>query len=118
MLQTVIDPRTKRSPTTEPIEPEMNRNSNAAATIGIALQSTGHDDQRVALVGFTLGLHDALAITLRILESQGILRLEIGGELVARLGIEEHLEPLARADPQVMTAFRADVQDCDCSSAR
>ncbi len=28
-------PRTNRSPTTEPIEPEMNRNSNAAATIGI-----------------------------------------------------------------------------------
>jgi len=27
--------RTNRSPTTEPIEPEMNRNSKAAATIGI-----------------------------------------------------------------------------------
>src|SRR5690606_6242371 len=73
-----------------------------------ALQRPGHDDQRVALVRLLLRLAQAVAIALRILELQRILRLEIGSDLLARLGIEKPLEPLARADAQVMVALRTD----------
>ena len=77
---------------------------------GHALQRSGHDDERVALVGLALCLVQSFAITLRVLESQRVERLEIRRELVARLGIEEHLEPLASADPQMVAALRAHVQ--------
>src|SRR5688572_18791206 len=75
-----------------------------------ALQRPGHDDERVALVGVALDLVQPLAIALRVLEAQRIERLEIRRELVPRLGVEEHFEALARADPQVMAALRANVQ--------
>ena len=88
----------------------MKRNSKAAATIGHALQRSGHDDERVALVGLALRLVQSLAITLRVLEAQRVERLEIRRELVAGLGIEKHLEALARADPQMVAALRADVE--------
>ena len=75
-----------------------------------ALQRSGHDNERVALVGVALRLVQPFAVTFRVFETQRIERLEIPRELVAGVGIEEHLETLARADPQMVVAFRADME--------
>jgi hypothetical protein len=87
-------------------EPKLERRGDD----GHALQRAGHDDQRVALVGVALDLVQSLAIALRVLEAQRVERLEVRGELVTGLGIEEHLETLARADPKMMAALRANMQ--------
>ena len=56
-------PRTKRSPTTDPIEPPMNENSKQAATTG-SVDRTAHHDHRV---GFARIVH-------RFLQTIGYLR--------------------------------------------
>ena len=63
LLDAVSTPRTKRSPTTEPIEPPMKSNSKQATTTGTRVHRAAHHDQRVGLAG---GLE-------RVLQALGVL---------------------------------------------
>ena len=58
----VSTPRTKRSPTTEPIEPPMKSNSKQAATSGTLMHRAAHHHQRVGLAGGLQGLLQALGV--------------------------------------------------------
>ena len=106
----VSTPRTKRSPTTEPIEPPMKSNSKQAATTGIAHHRAAHDDQRIGLAGGLERVLQPLGVLLAVLELQRIDRQHLLADLVAALGIEEGVEPRARADAVVVAALRADVE--------
>ena len=78
--------RMKLSPTTEPIEPPRNWNSNAQATTRQAVQRARHHDQRVALAGVLLRLHEAVLVALAVLELERILGLDLGGDLLGGSG--------------------------------
>jgi len=69
-----------------------------------------HHDERVAFAGLFLRLHEAIAVTLRILEFQRIFGFDLGGNFLVRAGIQEFQQPLPAADAHVMAAFGADVE--------
>ena len=102
--------RLKRSPTTEPIEPPRNWNSNAQATTGspcsLPASTTSASRSPVAL----LRLRQAVLVALAVLELQRILRRHAGADLADRLRVEERAQPLARADAHVVAALGADVE--------
>ena len=95
-------PRTKRSPTTEPIEPPMKSNSKQAATSGMLVHRAAHDDQRVGLAGVLERVLQPLGVLLAVLELQRVDRQHLLADLVAALGVEEGVEPRARADAVVV----------------
>ena len=69
-------PRVKRSPTTDPIEPPRNRNSNAQATMSMPVQRAGHDDQRVLLADRLLRDGQPVAVLLAVAELERVFRLD------------------------------------------
>ena len=73
-------------------------------------QLARHDDQRIALARLLLRLNDAVAVTLGILEFQGILGFHLGGNLPVCPRIQEFQQAFAPADAHVMTALGTDVE--------
>ena len=105
----VSTPRTKRSPTTLPMQPPMKSNSKQAATTADAMHRAAHDDQRVGLAGVLERVLQPLGVLLAVLELERVDRQHFLADLVAAFGVEEGVEPRARADAVVMAALRADV---------
>src|SRR5581483_10451051 len=69
-----------------------------------------HDDQGVAFAGLALRFVQPILIALQILEFEHVDRRQIGAYFLARMiAVEKQLEPLARAEPHVVIAFRTDV---------
>ena len=81
--------RTKRSPTTEPIEPPRKRNSNAQATSTRPLHRADHDDQRVLFARVLLRGNQPVAVLLGVAEPQRILGLDLDRDLVRRALVEK-----------------------------
>src|SRR6185436_16967899 len=75
-----------------------------------SLQSSAHDDERVALADGLLGRREAVAVALRVAEPERVLRRDVGADFSRALGIEELRQALACADAHVMRTFRADLQ--------
>ncbi len=73
-------------------------------------QFSRHHDQRVAFAGLLLRLSEPVLVALRILEFERILRLDLGGKLGGRPGVEKFRQALAAVDPHVVAALGADVQ--------
>jgi hypothetical protein len=55
-------------------------------------------------------LGEPILVALRILEFEGILRLDLGGKFGGRSRVEKLREPFAAVDPHMVAALRADVQ--------
>ena len=74
------------------------------------LEFSGHDDDRVALAGLLLSLHQPVFVALGILEFERILGLDLGRNLGGGPGIEKFHDALAAVDAHVMAALRTDIQ--------
>jgi hypothetical protein len=66
-----------------------------------------HHHHRVGLAGIGGGRGQALGVLARVLELERIDRRDLGTDLDAALGIEQQVEPAARAQAVVMAALRA-----------
>ena len=104
--------RAKRSPTTEPMEPPMNANSKAQATTGrpnnVPVTLTSASFSPV----FFCACQQPIAIAFAVTELQRILRLQVCRQLLLRLGIEEDIEALPRADAHVVITLRDKPAHC------
>jgi hypothetical protein len=76
----------------------------------LAEQGAARRDQGVFLAGLFLRLRQPVAVLLAVSESQRILRLQVGRDLLLRIGIEEPVEPRSSTDAHVMLALGADVE--------
>jgi hypothetical protein len=74
-----------------------------------ALDGAAHDDQRVGLAGVFQRFLQALGVLAAVLELQRVDRQHFLADLVAAFGVEEGVQPRARADAVVVAAVRADV---------
>ena len=102
-------PRTKRSPTTEPIEPPMNSNSKAAATSGtFFIAPCITTSASVSPVSFSASSRRS-----GYLRESRNFRVSTGVTSVADLEpafrVEQEIEPRTRGDAVVVAALRADV---------
>ena len=102
-------PRTKRSPTTEPIDPPMKSNSKQATTTGIVSTAPPITIKCVGLAGGLQRLLQPLRILLAVTELQRVDRQHFLPDLVAPFGVQEGVESRAGTDAVVVRALRADV---------
>ena len=103
-------PRTKRSPTTEPIEPPMKSNSKQAATSGTLITAPPTTTSAsVSPVALQRRLQP-LGVLLAVLELQRVDRQHLLADLAAAFGVEKGVEPRPRADAVVVVALGADVE--------
>src|SRR5690606_22595994 len=63
----------------------------------------------VLLAGFLLGGGETILVFLGVLELEAIHRQDIGGQLLAALGVEEQVEAAAPADADMVVALGANV---------
>ena len=107
----VSTPRTKRSPTTEPIEPPMKSNSKQAATSGTLMHRAAasrparRSRRWPSSASFRRSGYFLLSLNL-----SGSTGTHFLADLVAAFGVEEGVEARARADAVVVVALRADVE--------
>ena len=78
-----------------------------------ALQLADAHDHGIGLAGAGNGLCQALAVGLGIGEGQRIVRAELGRQLLPALVIEQRLQPVDRAQAEVMAALVAHLQVLD-----
>ncbi len=74
------------------------------------MDRAAHDDHGVGFVGVFHRLFQAVRILPAVLELQRIDRQDFLADFIAAFWIEQTVQPFARANPHVMTAFRADMQ--------
>ena len=74
------------------------------------MQRTGHGDQGVFLARALLRLLQTVAIFFLVAEFQGIFGFDAVADFDGRIGIEERLESVTRADTHVVAALGTDVQ--------
>jgi len=74
-----------------------------------AVHGAAHHDERIGLAGGLQRVLQPLGVLLAVLELQRIDRQHLLADLVAAFGVEEGVEPRARADAVMMAAFRTDV---------
>jgi len=94
----VCTPRTKRSPTTDPIEPPMNSNSKIATTTGKARIETADHNQRIGLAGLEHRILQPVRVFLAVLELERVDPESLLGRSRTPLGVEQRIHPLARAN--------------------
>ena len=87
----------------------MKSNSKAGGHQADAVHRAAHHDQRVGLAGVLQRFLQPLGVLAAVLELQRVDRQHFLADLVAAFGIEEGVEPRARADAVVVAAGRADV---------
>jgi hypothetical protein len=88
----------------------MKSNSKQAATTGTLITAPPiTTSASVSPVAFQRGLQ-AFGVLLAVLELQRVDRQHLLADLVAAFGVEERVEPRARADAVVVVALRADVE--------
>ena len=89
------------SPTTEPIEPAMKKNSIAPMTTG--MPSIVPEPTTIASGGpdAVLGVAQPVAVLLAVAELQRVRRAQVRVELDVLLVVEEHPQPLGRRQPEV-----------------
>ena len=102
--------RTNFSPTTLPIEPPMNAKSMTASRHGCSFDRRAADDHRVAEPGLDLRLGQPLRVRPQVEEAEDVRGAQLLVLLDERPGIDELLDPLARADREVVPALRAHAQ--------
>jgi hypothetical protein len=74
------------------------------------VQGTREHHHRIALAGSLLRLDKPVAVALAIAEFQWVLGSDPRANLRRGVGVEEALEPIARADAHVMAALRANIE--------
>ena len=92
------------------MEPPRNRNSNAQATTSNPANLPAMHDQRVALAGLLLGLHQAVLVALGVLELQRILRLDLDGDSWVEPVSRNFNSRSRRVDSHVVAALGTDVR--------
>ena len=98
------------SPTTEPIEPAMKKNSIAPMTTGMPSSVPDAHDDRIRRADAVLGVAQPVAVLLAVAELQRVRRAQVRVELDVLLVVEEHPQPLGRRQPEVEAALRADLE--------
>jgi hypothetical protein len=102
LLDGGLTPRTKRSPTTEPIEPPMKSNSKQAATTGTLITAPPITTSASVSPVFSSASFRRSGYLLAVLELQRVDRQHLLADLVAAFGVEEGVQPGARADAVVV----------------
>jgi hypothetical protein len=69
-----------------------------------------NDHQRVGLAGFGLRFLQPVGIAAAVLELERIERRDLGADLVAALGVEQHIDARAGSDAAMKAAFRTHPQ--------
>jgi hypothetical protein len=91
-------PRTKRSPSTDPIEPPMKSNSKTASTTGKPFGSNRCMTTSASVSPVLGRILQALRITAAVLEVQRIDRQHLVTDLEAPLAIEQEIDPRPRVE--------------------
>ena len=80
---------------------------------GVLVDARGAADRRVLLAALRLRLLDPLGVRLLVAEPERVPTDEVGIELGEAALIDQQLDALARAEPEVVIALRADVVVAD-----
>ena len=73
----------------------------------VPLEGPLHHHQRILLARLFLGGRQTILVALGILEFQDVLRLQLGRDFAASLGVEEALETGTGADAHMMVTLGA-----------